>query len=708
MGMNTTPETELQTAVQAVFEAGGRLQQEAPGLAVRAGQVQMARAVAATVEQGGALVVEAATGVGKTFAYLVPALLSGQRVLVSTATKALQDQLFERDLPWLAQALGVPVRRALLKGRSSYLCLHRMAQAESSLPVDAPVLRQQLAQVERWAGATQTGDLAEMQGLDEDAGILPWVTSTRENCLGADCPFFRECWVNRARRGAMAADVVVINHHLFFADLAIRESGVAELLPSVRVVIFDEAHKLNQVGVQFLGQQLGTGQLRDYARDLKLAGLQQARGLGDWRKLADTVELAALRWRALAGRQGRGGQRRIAWSAAAPDGLGDSAWRQALDEMADALAQALAALQPVAETAPELLRMRDRAAELQQVLVGFAGPVQPGRVRWVDVGPSLRLVESPLDIADTVRKRLLGQGEPAQEASDEPATEAPDTSEEARRRAWVFVSATLGDDERLSWFTRSCGLEEADVLRIASPFDYRQQAALYVPAAFPLPGTDAHGQQVARLAATAAQTLGGRTLVLTTTRRALRQIAEALAQHFVGATDIEVLAQGQAPKRVLMARLRDATAPGRRGCVLVASASFWEGVDVPGDALQLVVIDKLPFPPPGDPLVQARSQRLEAAGQSPFARYFLPAAAVALKQGAGRLIRGETDKGMIAICDPRLTRKGYGRRLLRALPDMALLQSAAAFDEALRRLAAAHDGNGADVDAPEGVVGRPA
>lgn len=670
----TLPSNRLPDRVAAVFEPGGPLQETDGRWSLRRGQVEMARAVATTVAQGGALVVEAATGVGKTFAYLVPALLSGQRVLVSTATKALQDQLFERDLPGLSEALGVPVRKALLKGRSSYLCLHRLDLADRSLPAGAHDLRRQLAQVQRWAPATGSGDMAELPGLDEDAPILPWVTSTRENCLGTDCPHFRDCWVNRARRAAMAADVVVVNHHLFFADLAIRESGMAELLPTVRVVVFDEAHKLNPVGVQFLGEQLGTGQLRDYANDLQVAGLQHARGLVDWQGLAAAIETAALQLREVAGRLARGARTRVAWTGPAPEGMEPAAWEQALARVGEALAQAVEALVRVDDPVPDLARLHERALALQTQVRRFDQPAEVTRVRWVDVGSSLRLVDSPLDIAETVRTRLLGDA-------------GTDASPDAQR-AWVFVSATLGDDERLSWFTESCGLQDAEVLRIASPFDYRRQAVLYVPTGFARPGSEEHVRQVAQLAALGAQKLGGRTLVLTTTRRALRQIAELLAQHFVGDAQVEVLAQGQRSKRVLMDRLRQAGAPGQRGCVLVASASFWEGVDVPGDALQLVVIDKLPFPPPDDPLVQARSRRIEAAGHSAFSRYFMPAAAVALKQGAGRLIRSEHDRGIVAICDPRLLEKGYGKRLLAALPDMALLRSADAFATALDRLTA--------------------
>nr|WP_236599701.1 ATP-dependent DNA helicase [Ramlibacter alkalitolerans] len=630
----------------------------------------MAAAVARTIEQGGALVVEAGTGVGKTFSYLVPALLSGERVLLSTATKTLQDQLFGRDLPRLAQSLGLPVRMALLKGRGSYLCAHRLdlARRDASLP-DRTALRT-LAKIEQWAQGTRTGDLAEMPGLDERSPVLPLVTSTRENCLGSQCPKFRQCHVNAARREALAADVVVINHHLFFADLAVRESGMAELLPTVRVVIFDEAHQLNETGVQFLGRQLGTGQVLDFARDVLAAGLQFARGLVEWQPLVAAVERAARELRLVVG--GGNYSTRLRWSGEAPEGVDPLAWDDALAVLASALEQAAEGLAVVNEVAPDFVRLQERASTLAQRVRAFAREAEPGSVRWADAGTQLRLVESPLDIAQAVQRKLLKTGEERDEAE--------------RQRAWIFTSATLGDDERLSWFTEPCGLSQAQVLRVASPFDYPSQAALYVPRQLPPPKDPGHSAAVAALAQRAARRIGGRTMVLTTTLRALRAIGEQLQAHFAGSGELEVLVQGQSPKRRLIERFREGAAHGHAGCILVASASFWEGVDVPGEALQLVIIDKLPFPPPGDPLVEARSQRLESQGRSPFNDYFVPEAAVALKQGAGRLIRRETDQGVLVVCDTRLVQMGYGRRLLAALPPMRRLKDEGEFEEALGAL----------------------
>ena len=665
------PSEGLEERTRGVFVPGGVLARAAEAFRPRSGQTEMAVAVARTIAQGGALVVEAGTGVGKTFSYLVPALLSGERVLLSTATKTLQDQLFGRDLPRLAEALGLPVRMALLKGRGSYLCTHRLelARHDASLP-DRTALRT-LAKIEQWAHGTRTGDLAEMPGLDERSPVLPLVTSTRENCLGSHCPKFRTCHVNAARREALAADVVVINHHLFFADLAVRESGMAELLPTVRVVVFDEAHQLNETGVQFLGRQLGTGQVLDFARDVLAAGLQFARGLVDWQLVAGTVERTARDLRLAVG--GRTFSTRLRWSDAAPEGVDPQPWAVALAALAGALDLAAEGLATVGEVAPDFGRLHERATTLAQRVRAFAGEPEPGSVRWADAGTQLRLVESPLDIAEAVQRKLLKTGEERPEA--------------APRRAWVFTSATLGDDARLSWFTEPCGLAEAEVLRVASPFDYPAQAALYVPRQLPRPNDPGHSAAVAALAQRAARRIGGRTMVLTTTLRALRSIGEQLQAHFEGAGALEVLVQGQWTKRRLIERFREGAGEGRPGCVLVASASFWEGVDVPGDALQLVIIDKLPFPPPGDPLVEARSQRLEAQGRSSFNEYSVPEAAVALKQGAGRLIRRETDQGLLVVCDTRLVQMGYGRRLLAALPPMRRIVDEAEFEDALASLA---------------------
>ncbi len=588
--------------------------------------------------------VEAGTGVGKTFAYLVPLLLSGRRALVSTATKGLQDQLFLRDLPRLIEALGVPVHMALLKGRASYLCRHRLEQAREQAALPDRWAVRQLARIEAWATATKSGDLSEIDGLDERSSVIPLVTSTRENCLGSECPKFAACHVVAARREAMLADLVVINHHLFFADIALRDSGVAELLPTVDAAVFDEAHQLVETGVQFLGQQLSTGQCLDFARDLLALGLAHARGLAPWNELAGAVETAARELRLVcAGHLTElRGLIKLHWQERA----GDGALNAPLAALCQALQAAANAAQDLGETSPDLAHCASRAMALHSLALVFVAPADPERVRWIDLSPQqARLVDSPLDIREML------------------------TEQRARAaKSWVFTSATLGDDEASSWFTQACGLQDARALRLGSPFDYARHARLWVPPRFAKPGDTAHPAAVGAFAARVAGALNGRCFVLTTTLRVLPGIAEALRRAAEAAgLSLRVLVQGEQSRREMLQRFGNG-----QGAVLVGSQSFWEGIDMPGDALQAVIIDKLPFPPPNDPLVQARVKQIEAQGRNAFNDYFVAEAAVSLKQGGGRLIRSETDRGLLAICDPRLRQMGYGARLRAALPPMPL------------------------------------
>jgi len=652
----------LSERVALAFSSQGPLARCDPHLAQREVQQTLAAQVAQAIEQRGALVAEAGTGVGKTFAYLVPLLLSGRRALVSTATKSLQDQLFLRDLPWLCRALGLPLTLALLKGRSSYLCLQRLQVARQGAELPDRWAVRTLARIEAWAQATRSGDLAEIDGLDERSPVIPLVTSTRDNCLGSECPQFKACHVVQARREAMAADLVVVNHHLFFADMALRDSGVAELLPTVDVAVFDEAHQLVEAGVQFLGTNLGTAQLIDFARDLRAIGLQQARGLRDWERLAGTLEQAARQLRLVCAgplRELRG-VLKLRWEERA----GAQEWSSGLQAVADAAQAVAQALDELGAIGPDFDRLQQRAQSMAQLAELFARPADADQVRWIDVSPQqARLVQSPLDIRDMLTEQRR-----------------------AAPKAWIFTSATLGDDDALGWFTSATGLEDAVTLRVGSPFDYAAHARLWVPLPFPKPNEGAHPSAVGRLAAGCARALRGRTFVLTTTLRVLPLIAEALRQALTDAgSPMEVLVQGSQPKRALLQRYGDG-----RDCVLVGSQSFWEGIDVPGDALQCVIIDKLPFPPPNDPLVQARVKRIEARGGNAFGEYFVAEAAVSLKQGAGRLIRSETDRGLLVVCDPRLRQMGYGVRLRAALPPMGELASETQAFDWLAALAAAH------------------
>ncbi len=634
--------SDLRVAVEAALGHGGQLSAADPGHVERAVQIEMALAVADAIDARSALVVEAGTGVGKTYAYLVPTLLSGARTLLSTATKTLQDQLFIRDLPRLRKALKLPLTVALLKGRSSYLCLHRIGQARQDVPLGDRFALRALAKVEAWAQTTVSGDLAELEGLDERSSVVPLVTSSRENCLGSECPEYRDCHVMKARREAMLADIVVVNHHLFFADMTLRDSGVAELLPSVEVAVFDEAHQLGEAGIQFLGTTLGSAQLIDFARDMLGAGLQQARGLLPWQDLAGAVDRAArdLRMAAHGSLGDVRGNLKLRWAERA----GDDAFLAALGSVEATCGAARDGLDTVSELGPDFVRLAERAARLGELGGLFAKRPTDGRIRWVDVSPhQARLVESPLDIRAALQEQM---GRAA--------------------KAWIFTSATLGDDDTLSWFTEGAGLGSARIVRLGSPFDYGEHARVYVPRTFPKPSESGHPAAVAGLAGRCARALGGRTFVLTTTLRSLQAVGTQLRADFDAAGDlIEVLVQGQGSKRQLMQRFIDSP-----HAVLVGSQSFWEGVDVPGDALQCVVIDKLPFPPPNDPLVEARVKKLEGEGRNAFAEYFVAEAAVSLKQGAGRLIRSETDCGLLVVCDSRMATMGYGRRLFAALPPM--------------------------------------
>lgn len=645
----------------------GLLALSLPGFCLRRGQLEMAEAVASTLERGGALVVEAGTGIGKTFAYLVPSLLSGRRILISTATKTLQDQLFKRDLPQLLKALGLPTRIAILKGRSSYLCMDRLAQTLNAAPWSDPRATTLLARVAAWSRHTETGDLAELSELDERSVLVPRITSTRENCTGSDCPSFQQCHVNVARREAMAADVLVVNHHLFFSDLVVRETGMAEFLPTVHGVIFDEAHQLNDIGVQFLGCHLSTGQLTRLLRDCLAKGQTHGRGFQDWHYHCAVLEQSLLQLRGLTAKFAPGV--RLAWPDQHPEGTPAGQWQATMENLKNGLGALTAALDVVRETHPEFVRLHARTLSLHGLVQTFLRPRQDDCMRWLETGESLRLIQSPVDIAGTLRQGLSPQGQHLQDG-----------------RALVFTSASLGMDADLSAFTQSCGLDDARVIKIASPFDYATQAACYVPRHLPDPSDPAHSVAVASLVASIALAVQGRTLVLTTSLRALSVIAQALQTSGGASPELEILVQGQRGKQSLIERFRLGDQGNRRACVMVASASFWEGLDLPGDVLKVVVIDKLPFPSLSEPLVQARAGRLQALGRNVFREYYLPEAAISLRQGAGRLIRSETDRGLLVICDRRLHEKSYGQKLLAALPPMRQIEGEDELQETLQWL----------------------
>ncbi len=667
-----------------LWGAQGLLAAALPAWRERPGQRALADAVRQAIERRGILLAEAGTGTGKTLAYLVPALLHGERVIVSTATRALQDQLYRKDLPLACQALGLQVRRTVLKGRANYVCHYRLKRAQQDGQLESRRAVQELRQVVRFAAASADGDLSGLAGMDENSAVLPLVTSTRDNCLGSECPDFRACFVMKARREALASDVVVVNHHLFFADLALRGDGVAELLPAATTVVLDEAHQLADIGAQFLGSAVGTAQAQELARDAQACGLQHARGLADWPMLAAALTKAArdLRLCAAGPSQARSGPARLDWAQA----QALPGWSEALRAWREQLEALLGALLHVEEAAPEFTRLAERCREQQRLLATWqlgphdaagepagaeaAAPGAADSVRWLDVGSHhLRLLATPLGIGPAF-STLLAE----------------------RAQAWVLVSATLTLDGSFRYARARLGLGDSSValqgadeaqaprlqeLRVPSPFDYAAQTRLLVPGRGFRPADPEHSTRVAELAARLVAVNPGGSFVLTTTLRAMGRIAARLRELLPpGRT---VLEQGSEPKAVLLQRFAaDARA------VLVGSHSFWEGVDFPGEQLTLVVIDKLPFAPPDDPLVAARLARLEAAGRSGFMDYSLPQAALALQQGAGRLVRGEDDWGVLAVCDQRLAATGWGRRLLASLPPFRRVETEEQAAEFLR------------------------
>lgn len=623
-------------SIPEVFAADGPLAHAIPGYRLRAQQIDMAQAVADAIEQRGVLVAEAGTGTGKTFAYLVPALLAGGKVILSTGTKTLQDQLFNRDLPTVRAALRVPVTVALLKGRANYVChYHLERNIEGGRFASRDDVRY-LRVIERYARTSRTGDRAGLGDVPEDASVWPMVTSTRENCLGGECPHHKDCFVLEARRQALAADLVVVNHHLFFADLVLRDEGVSELLPQCNTVIFDEAHQLPDTATLFFGESLSTSQLVELARDTRLEATAGARDFAALPDAAQAMERAARDLRIAAGDEvGRLAARQIET-------------RLEFGERLEALGGKLAALQELlefqADRSDGLKSCGARCADLSMRLAHWRTQARSEVVRWVEVFPhALQLHATPLSTAEVFRKQLEGSA-----------------------RAWIFTSATLSVKKDFSHYKSALGLEQADSASWDSPFDYPAQAVLYVPGRMPGPNTEGYTTQVVEAVLPVLKASRGRAFLLFTSLRAMREAHALLTERFAHERlDFPLLLQGEGSRSELLERFR------RLGnAVLVASQSFWEGVDVRGEALSLVMIDRLPFAPPDDPVLAARIERLNAEGRNAFMEYQLPEAVIALKQGAGRLIRDETDRGVLMICDTRLVEKPYGRRIWQSLPPM--------------------------------------
>lgn len=615
--------------------AQGPFARTVPGFSARSQQQTMADAVETAIASRGRLVVEAGTGTGKTYAYLVPALASGRRVVVSTGTKNLQDQLFFRDLPRVRDALGLPVRVSLLKGRANYLCIYRLRKAV--MDPRARVSRSKLGIVDDWAIRTDSGEVSELPPAVADDQLLPLVTSTADNCLGGKCPDFAECHVVKARRAAQAADLVVVNHHLLFADFRLKEEGFG-VLPGADAIIVDEAHQLPELATQFFGEKVSTRQLSDLARDIAVE-VQAFRDMPRLTEALDQLALATIELERPFNEVGAGrlGLDDFAQRTGVASALG--AARTALDECRDTL-------QAVAERSTGLAHCAGRATTMAAAFNHIAGDAGPGLVRWAEsAGRGGALHAAPVEPIEGFRRFMA-----------------------AYPGAWVFTSATLAAGADFQHFTATLGLDDAATLRLDSPFDYAEQARLHVPRGLPDPNDPAYSDAVADTLVPLIEASGGGAFVLCTSYRAMDRIAERLR----AALPFPLFVQGEAGKSALIEQFAKAG-----NGVLVATASFWEGVDVKGAALRLVAIDKLPFNQPGDPVFEARLKLIRERGGNPFIELQLPRAITALRQGVGRLIRDRSDRGMVVLCDPRLRSKGYGRKVVASLPPIPALKEPA-------------------------------
>jgi ATP-dependent DNA helicase DinG len=646
--------------LEQVFSEQGVLGTSIGGYRPRAAQTEMAKAVAQAIVTQTSLLAEAGTGTGKTYAYLIPALLWGGKVIVSTGTKNLQDQLFLRDIPTIRKVLKAPVSIALLKGRGNYLChfhLERTLQnGRLSTREDVGYLRD----ISRFMKTTSTGDKAELTRVPETASVWSLVTSTKDICMGAECQYYQDCFVMKARKEAQQADVVVVNHHLFFADLALKETGIAELLPSANTVIFDEAHQLPDTATLFFGDTISTSQILELCRDVLAEGLSHARDGAEWAKLVAPVERSARDLRLAFAQDSI----RLSLAQIAPS----SPFFETLEALKSHLQDLLDVLEKQAERAETIEQCRVRAVLLLQqlrdwngVLPTQGGVEQPACVFWVEAyATSLQLHKTPLSIAPIFNKQREG---------------VP--------RAWIFTSATMAVKNDFTHYVAQMGLYNELAKTWPSPFNYERQGLLYVPEGMPQPNSREYTDAVIEAALPIIEAAGGRSFLLCTTIKAVKYAAERLRELFAARQlAFPLFVQGDAGRNELLDRFRAAG-----NGVLIGSQSFWEGVDVRGEALSLVIIDKLPFAPPDDPVLAARIEVMEKRGLNGFVHHQLPEAIINLKQGAGRLIRDETDRGVLMICDPRLISKPYGKRIWQSLPAFTRTRDAAVVIDFFKGLA---------------------
>lgn len=623
-------------ALEEIFSEDGILSRAIPGFRSREQQLEMAQAVMRAIENASILIAEAGTGTGKTLAYLIPALTHGGKVIISTGTKTLQDQLFDRDIPMVRKALSAPVTIALLKGRANYICHHYLDRAKADGRFVSPEDVVHLARIDSYARVSRTGDRGGLAEVPEDASVWPLVTSTRENCLGGDCPYHSKCFVLEARKQALEADVVVVNHHLFFADLVLRDEGAGELLPACNTVIFDEAHQLPETASLFFGDNISSNQLVELGRDTRVEAATTAASAIELIETAQAVEKAARDLRLQFPREAG----RKTYVQASEDGE----FVRALEHVEQTLQELILQLQAHAGRSEGLHHLWERASALLAMIEGWRDEDDADRVRWLEVfAGAVHLNSTPLSVADIFRNQLSGHP-----------------------RAWIFTSATLSVRQNFSHYQAQMGLESAETVTWDSPFDYKNQALLYVPADMPNPNSDGYTEAVVDAALPLIEAARGHTFFLFTSLRAMREARELLLLRMKATgADFPLMMQGDGSRSELLERFRHLG-----NAILLGSQSFWEGVDVRGEALSLVIIDRLPFAPPDDPVLAARISKINREGRNAFMEYQLPEAAINLRQGAGRLIRDETDRGVLMICDPRLISKPYGRRIWQSLPPM--------------------------------------
>jgi len=611
------------------FAPDGALAQKIEGFKPREPQRLMANAVSKAIDNKKGLVVEAGTGTGKTYAYLAPALRSGKKVIISTGSKALQDQLYSRDLPKVASALKYKGKLALLKGRSNYLCIERLEQQSLAGGDLASQSLSDLVHLRNWSSMTEEGDISTCSVVAEDSHVWPLVTSTNDNCLGSDCPAYKECFVVKARRKAMDADVVVVNHHLFMADMVVKESGFGELIPTADVMIFDEAHQIPDIASQYFGQQITSRQLLDMAKDITIAYRTEVRDSVQLQKSADRLSQSTMDFRLALGEPGFRGNLR--------DVLSQPAIQRALLLLDDALELCYDVVKLSLGRSALLDAAFERATLYRNRLKRLKDVTIPGYSYWYECNSRhFVLALTPLSVTDKFSEMMTDKA-----------------------GAWIFTSATLSVNDQLHHFTARLGLDDADTLLLASPFDYANQALLCVPRFLPSPNERGGSRQLARMLRPLIEANKGRCFFLCTSHQMMRELAE----EFRASMTLPVLVQGETSKGQLLAQFVEAG-----NALLVATSSFWEGVDVRGEALSCVIIDKLPFTSPDDPLLKARIEDCRLRGGDPFNEVQLPDAVITLKQGVGRLIRDTDDRGVMIICDNRLVMRPYGEVFLNSLP----------------------------------------